>query len=525
MGWVLVALVALLWGALGPWTLVLAGGLLLVPRIRERVPRPRLSWRGGGIAAAVVAVVAAVTVLLPDGLLPTPSTGGFLVTPSYEGRQVAAQPLPAGGPAQHPWLADAHLDHPGPLGDLPEVETAWYGRESCHELRLASDGRLVALCADRRGPLLRVVDPRSLRPLATKRLPAVPETDDRLRATVCATTGFHLDNRDRVLVTTSDRKIQAITTSDAEGEPDLTVAQTWSLRDRVPDDDCLVDAMTDWSGRIWWASLAGRVGVLDTVTGGAELLELDGQPTQPFAADEAGVYLATDRALHRLVVGERGAVEVDWRAEYDRGVEVKSGQLAQGTGSGPTLVDGNLVALTDNAEPRMHVAFHDRSTGKQVCRSAVFDGGESATETSLVSVGPGVVVSNDHGNGTAATSLGLTPSGGVARVDHVDGDCRVVWSADVAPVAVRPTVSRSTGLVYTATKRPSAWGVAGWYLTALDARTGAVAFSVRTGTGALHRTERSVVTLDVDGAAYVGNRSGLVRVADIRREGKKGRKG
>src|SRR5690606_33654718 len=132
---------------------------------------------------------------------------------------------------------------------------------------------------------------------------------------------------------------------DADGEADLTVGQSWDLDKLVGEGDCLVRAMADWSGRIWWASYGGRVGMIDTVAGSAKVLELEARITQPFSVDESGVFLTTDRALYRLVVDERGAAAISWRTEYDLGAEVKSGQLVQGSGSGTALVDGNLVAI------------------------------------------------------------------------------------------------------------------------------------------------------------------------------------
>lgn len=518
MGWVLVALAALLWGAIGPVTIVVVAALLLIPRVRNRVPRPRFTWRGAGIGVLVASVATAVLVALPDGLLPVPGNGGLLVTPGYDGRQVSAKPLDVDEPSQHPWLADSQTDRPGPLGDDPEADTAWYGLESCRSMQFASNGRLVAICHDRRGPQLHVLDADSMRPLATKRLPGTAATDDAVRADACSGARFYLDNGDRAVLATTDGRIQAIGTADADGEPDLTVDQTWNLVKLIGKDDCLVRAMADWSGRIWWVSYQGRVGMLDTVAGGAKVLDLEEQITQPFTVDESGVFVTTDRALYRVVVDERGEAKVSWRTAYDRGVEVKSGQITQGTGSGPALVDDNLVAIADNAEPRMHVAFHDRSTGAEVCKSAVFDGGESATETSLVSVGSGVIVTNDHDRrSVASTLMGFTPTGGVARVDHQEAKCRVVWSSPVAAVSTRPVVSWATGLVYAMTKRPSAWGVSAWYFTALDVRNGDHAFSVRTGTGVLHTPRLSFVALGPDGAAYVGHRSGLVRVRDAER--------
>jgi hypothetical protein len=74
--------------------------------------------------------------------------------------------------------------------------------------------------------------------------------------------------------------------------------------------------------------------------------------------------------------------------------------------------------------------------------------------------------------------------------------------------------SLATGLVYAYTMRPSWWGVTAWYLTAIDARTGRTAFSVRTGTGTLFNNHYSAVTLAPDGSAYVATLGGMVRVRD-----------
>ncbi len=52
----------------------------------------------------------------------------------------------------------------GPLGESPEIDTAWYGLEACADLAADSHGRLVALCGDLHGPRLHVIDPDSMRP-------------------------------------------------------------------------------------------------------------------------------------------------------------------------------------------------------------------------------------------------------------------------------------------------------------------------------------------------------------------------
>ena len=74
------------------------------------------------------------------------------------------------------------------------------------------------------------------------------------------------------------------------------------------------------------------------------------------AADETGaVYVVTDHRLLTLVADKAGYPQVRWSAAYDRGTRQKPGQLSQGSGTTPTLIGKDLVAITDNAEPRMNV--------------------------------------------------------------------------------------------------------------------------------------------------------------------------
>lgn len=506
---VLLGLLVLAWLALGPWALVAAVLPLAAPRVRDRVldrlPWPRRPWRATGIAAGSVLALAGVVVLVPDGWLPVPSTGGLLATPSYVGRQVSPRPLEAPVPAQNPWLVAHDPTLPGPLGDQPEVDTAWYGLEACGTLLVDGRGQLVASCRDRRGRILRVLDPDSLRPLVSR----------RLAGDACEADHLHLDNADRAVVTTGGGRVQVISTADADGEPDLTVAESWDLEESLPPGDCLVGVTPDWAGRLWWVTDGGRVGVLDPVSGRVRTLDLDEPVDHPPAVDENGVFVVTDSALVRVGIDHTDAVAVAWRTAYDRGVERKSGQPRQGSGSPPVLVGGGLVALTDNAEPRMHVVLVDRATGVEVCRKAVFDGGESATDGALVAVGAGVVVANSAGYDSPSSALlGFTPPGGLARVEPAEGTCRLVWSSDeVSPSSV-PAMSLRSGLVYAWTKRSSLWGVPAWYFTAVDVHTGRTAFSVRSGTGMLHDGTGAAVVLGADGSAYAATRAGLVRVRD-----------
>ena len=161
----------------------------------------------------------------------------------------------------------------------------------------------------------------------------------------------------------------------------------------MPKDDCLIALLPDWSGRIWFETQDGLVGTVAPDSGEVKTLDLGEEIANSFATDETGgTYVVTTHALYRLSAGPGGAPVVDWRAEYDRGSEQKKGQLSQGSGTTPTIIDGGIVAITDNAEPKMNVAFYERSSGREICTQPVFEDDESATDNSLVSVGDGVIV-------------------------------------------------------------------------------------------------------------------------------------
>ena len=517
--------------AVGPWSLlvipVLVVVVLLAPAVR-RAARPRHPWRAGAVVLVVAAALVAVIVVVPDGRLPIPPGPGLLVTPSFEGSPATPRPVAMDIP-QHPflaangrssmhddgWATDAYRG-PGPLGRSPEVQTAWYGLEECATLAFDSEERIVALCGDLRGPVLHVLDPENMRPLATMRLPDRPEVKGKKPwENLCAGAYFYLDRDDRAVVATTDRRVLEVSTSDATGRPRLKVERSFSVADEVPHDDCLVALMPDWAGRTWFVTQDGRVGTVDPGTGQVAVRDLGEEVANSLAVDEGGVYVVTVRALYRMRAGAAGRPEVLWRATYDRGSRTKPGQLSRGSGTTPTVLPGGRVAITDNADPRMHVAFYDAATGRLVCQAPVFAPGRSATENSLVSVGDGVIAENNYGYaGPASTLLGRATTPGLARVDLSGGRCSVAWtSAEIAPTSV-PKASLANGLVYAYTKKPTLWGVSAWYLTAIDVRTGRTAFSVRTGLGTLMNNHYAAITLAPDGSAYVATLAGMVRVRD-----------
>ena len=64
------------------------------------------------------------------------------------------------------------------------------------------------------------------------------------------------------------------------------------------------------------------------------------------------------------------------------------------------------------------------------------------------------------------------------------------------------------------TKPARADGIDAWYFTAIDIRTGKVAWSRLTGTGIQWNNHYASIYLGPDGAAYIATLIGLVRVTD-----------
>jgi hypothetical protein len=461
--------VALLTLAVGPVVLLVAAGALAVPRLRARLRPSRrraLGWAGA------VAALTGLALVVPDGWLPIPPGPGAMATPAYLGRPFGTGPVL------------------GPLGESPRVTSRSFGVTSCRRVEVDDRGRLVTLCDDRETPVLRVLDAGTLRQRAAKQLPA-----SRCPA------AFAVDRQaGAAAVATGDGRLLTVATADAEGDLDLTTTAAADLR--LEDGECVVGVAAA-AGRLWFATTEGRVGVVEgREVRSAELGDRVGRP--PVAAGGTA-YVVGARGLHRLDLDGRGTPSVSWSSGYDEGER----------GSAPVLLPGGLVALADDRRPRLQVVVHRADTGAVVCRQEVFGDGGGSTDGGLVAVGGDLLVTNAHGYaGPLSTVLGRTTTGGVARIDVAPSGCRVAWTSDLDAPSGTPAVSVADGLAYLYTKRRSWVGVDAWYLTAVDLRTGRVAWARRTGLGVLRDNHHGDVTLGPGAAAYVPVLGGFVRVRD-----------
>jgi hypothetical protein len=149
-----------------------------------------------------------------------------------------------------------------------------------------------------------------------------------------------------------------------------------------------------------------------------------------------------------------------------------------------------------------------------VCAVPVFGEGASDTENSLIAAGNSLIVENNFGyTSPASTEFGRVTEPGLARVDVDPDGCHVVWTnSSVAAPTVVPKLSLATGLVYAYTKNSEVTDP--WYWTALDFRTGATVWRQLAGAGLGFNNNYAGIALGPDGTAYLGTLGGIISMRD-----------
>ena len=103
------------------------------------------------------------------------------------------------------------------------------------------------------------------------------------------------------------------------------------------------------------------VGTVDPASGAVRVARPGEQIGNSFAVDETGgVYIVTDKAMYRFDAAPAGAPSVTWREAYANIGIKKPGQTQAGSGTTPTLMGTQYVAITDNADP-MNVVVYRRA--------------------------------------------------------------------------------------------------------------------------------------------------------------------
>ncbi len=457
---------------------------------------------------------------------------------AFKGRAASAHPI--GGVSaipQNPFMAKNGLSEihddgwqsdiytwAGPLGRKPHSFSSFLapGRD-CGTVTFDRKGRLVSICIGLSGPTLYMFDPKTLATLASFALPPRTPEDILLNPDIfqdfSAGGYFYLDQHDRVVTSTTTQHIYVI--AEASG-PGFRLAHDYDLTTVLHPDEEIVSQLPDSHGLEWFvARRDGVVGTLNLKSGTVHVIRLGSgttnEVTKSIATDtHGGVYVDTNEKLYRFVAGAGGVPKISWQARYPNDGVSKPGQLDAGTGTTPVLLGGGrYVGINDNSDP-MDVMVYRATSGRQLCRVAVFKRGHSADENAFIGAGNSIVVENNYGyQRPTDTSGGALTAPGVARVDVGSRGCRVVWTNTKARVpSVVSKLSLKDGLVYTYTKDPGPQDP--WYWTALDFRTGRIVYEALAGTGVGYNNNYAGIAISPNGTEYVGALGGIVALRDGR---------
>jgi hypothetical protein len=447
--------------------------------------------------------------------------------PSFVGKPATPQPVFAPDPPRHPHMApngrsnihdDAYMTDTyqgaGPLGKGIQRTSTFLSHE-CASLTFDSRDRIVAICVGVEAPVLEMFDPKTLDSLASMPLPPRMGVSTGVFTDFSGGGYFYLDDQNRVIAPTNSRHLYVIGETDGPG---FELQHDYDLTSAVSASDKIISALPDWSGRIWFASTAGVVGYVNPADGSIKSIDTKEPNGNSFAVDDSGgVYVVTDKAMYRFDATPSG-IATTWRETYDNVGVKKPGQTQAGSGTTPTVMGSDYVAITDNADP-MNVVVYRRAAqvdgSRLVCKVPVFQKGASDTDQSLIATPTSIVTENNYGySGPAAVQNGKTTTPGLERIDVTASGCQKVWHSDEIAPSVVPKLSLANGIVYTYTKLPNPDNDDGWYLTALDFATGKTLWKALAGEGLGYNNNYAPVTLGPDGAAYVGVLGGLVRLAD-----------
>ncbi len=485
------------------------------------------------IVAIVSGAIAARFAVNPSGPIPgeqgdAPAFIGSPATP----RRIRVAPLP-----QHPWLApqginSMHNDSyqsdsyswAGPLGIEPTVSSERFHNVvgSCVSSTWDSRGHMISTCVTPFGVTLVARDPASLKILARKKITWWLPIGQKFSGGVY----FHLDQSDQVLLASNDPAIQLWALVGEEAQAEWQLQQSIDIGPALDklrqEDHAVIDVMPDWQGNYWFITRAGLVGVSDRKGESIAVMALGEEGIDnALAIGRNGVFVVSDHAMYAFRRGLNGAPEVTWREEYDRGSAPKPGTMGHGSGTTPTLVGDDYVAITDNADGQVNVLVYRQQknrTGQPqlTCRQAIFPADRGTTENSLAAVGYSLIAENNFGYQGPYDNIDAEP--GLARVDidQDDGSCRLAWeNREISSPSAVPKVSLASGLVYLYTRDPiNDPTLQAWYFTAVDFASGELVYKQLTGIGPGYNNHYGSMSLAENGTMYIGVLQGVVAIRD-----------
>ncbi|MGW5523890.1 hypothetical protein [Gordonia sp. NPDC003950] len=362
---------------------------------------------------------------------------------------------PAGTSLMHGDLASTDsTPNPGP-GPGARLLASSVPGGACAATFIGTDGMPVALCTGFVGaggvavPSVVLFDPRTAEPLARSEL--------RKGGLLGGVYGY-LDGRNRVVVADGSNSILFVAHRNTPTGWQVYVDERIDVSRQIPANDAITGLAPDATGRVWFATTHGVIGVLarDRTVHAAHLPAgedlVNGLSVRP-----GGVSVITTHALYEMWAHPGAAPHIVWRQPYDRGSARKPGQLTWGSGTTPTYFgprgDG-WVAIVDNADARPSLIVRESDTGRLVCRMPAFATSGQGTENSPMAWGNSLVIPSTYGYqyppmAVSGPSVPVDAGfvGGSTRIDVSAQGCRRVWE-NGDRLASLPKLSRADGLIH-----------------------------------------------------------------------------
>ena len=213
-----------------------------------------------------------------------------------------------------------------------------------------------------------------------------------------------------------------------------------------------------------------------------------------FSIGPDGVYIVSNIALYKLRFDdETKKIEMDpkWQKTFrEVGDQIyandgtqKKGQLNDGSGTTPTLMDDRFVIIGDNDYHQINMVIYSQEDGSLVSRHKLFNFDSSACENSIVAYRNSLIIGNTF-NYIDPFKENET-SGGINRFDlnQETGkfELKEDWPAEfIDAQTATPKMSTANGLIYVYNRQEiSDDGYNDWQLTAIDFETGRKVFNIK----------------------------------------------
>jgi hypothetical protein len=213
-----------------------------------------------------------------------------------------------------------------------------------------------------------------------------------------------------------------------------------------------------------------------------------------FSVGKDGIFIVTNYALYKLRFNEeKKVIEIDpaWADNYVEGEliyendhQVKPGQLNNGSGTTPTLVDTRFVAICDNDTSQVNLCVFDRVTGDLVFKYKLFDERGAAVENSVLAYQNSLIVGNTCGY-TDPFKQNPTP-GGIMRFDYNEQKKTYEYvknwpmKGSYDCKSATPKISTPNGIIYVYNRSDvPVNGHNDWQITGIDYRTGLRIFYIK----------------------------------------------